>query len=138
MPKIAGVNALGVLLAALGIYVIGILWFGILFQELWITSNGYTLEKLEANFSPVLVYGGGVLIPLILAFAIGWLLKVTGTKGLQASLLFGLKLGLFIVGPLMAYGYVYNETPSLTAFLLDFSHSLVGFIVGAGILSYFE
>ena len=86
MPRLAGVNLVGVLLAAIAIYFVGFLWFGVLFHDMWQAANGYTLEQLEASFDPAIVFGGGFLIPLILAFGIGWLLKKTGTTGLGSSI----------------------------------------------------
>ena len=138
MPRIAGVNVLGGFLAALAIYFVGFIWFGLLFQDLWMSSNGFTAEQLEASFNPALVYGGGLLIPIILAFALGWLLKATGTSGLVPSILFGLKIGLFIAAPLLAYDFIYNVVNSTSDLLLDVSHSLAGLMLGAAVLSFFE
>jgi len=138
MPRIAGVNLLGGLLAAIAIYFVGALWFGLVFDQMWMDANGYTLEQIEANFSAPIFFGVGFLIPLILAFAIGWLLKATNTKGLVPSIIFGAKLGLFIAAPILTYGFVYNIIHSVTDLLLDTSHSLAGFMIGAGVLSFFE
>ena len=101
-------------------------------------ANGYTLEEIEAGFDVLIFAGGGVIIPLILAFAIGWLLKATGTKGLAASVMFGFKLGVFVAAPILAYGFVYNVIHSPIDLALDISHSLVGFMLGAAVLSFFD
>ena len=138
MPKIAGVNLLGGVLATFAIYFVGFVWFGLLFHDLWQTANGYTEEQLVASFDPVILFGGGFVIPLILAFALGWLLKATGTKGLVPSVLFGAKLGLFVAAPILAYGFVYNINHSITDLVLDVSHSFVGLMVGAAVLSFFD
>lgn len=81
MPRLARVNLLGVFLAALAIYFTGFIWFSVLFDQLWMDSHGYTLEQIEANFSVPLFAGGGLAIPLILAFALGWLMKLGNIKG---------------------------------------------------------
>ena len=138
MPRIAGVNVLGGILATIAIYFVGFVWFGLLFQETWQVANGYTEEQLVANFNPAITFGGGFVIPLVLAFAIGWLLKATNTKGLIPSVVFGAKLGLFVAGPVLAYGFVYNVIHSPVDLALDVSHSLVGFMLGAAVLSFFD
>lgn len=138
MPRVAGVNILGGVLAAVAIYFVGFIWFGALFQELWVTANGYTDEQLAENFNPGIVFGGGALIPLVLAFAIGWLLKATHTSGLVPSIVFGAKLALVVAAPILAYGFVYNVYHSTTDLMLDIGHSLVGFMLGAAVLSFFE
>ncbi|MEM7663436.1 MAG: DUF1761 domain-containing protein [Pseudomonadota bacterium] len=138
MPRIAGVSLLGGLLAAVAIYAVGALWFGALFQELWVTANGYTDEQLTENFNAGIVFGGGAIIPIILAFAIGWLLKATNTSALVPSVVFAAKLALFIAAPILAYSFVYNVYHSTTDLMLDIGHSLVGFMLGAAVLSFFE
>ena len=138
MPRIAKVNLLGVFLAGLAIFFIGFLWFGLLFDQLWMDSNGYTVEQIEENFSAPIFAVGGIAIPLIVAFAIGWLMKLANIKGLGPSILFGAKLGILLATPLFAYDFVYSPNHSVTALLLDASHSLVGFIVGAAVLSFFD
>jgi len=138
MPRIAGVNLLGWILAAIAIYFVGFIWFAVLFDQVWMDANGYTLEQMEASFDPVILFGGGFVIPLILAFAVGWLLKATGTKGLVPSVIFGAKLGLLVAAPILAYSFVYNVIHSPVDLALDTSHSLVGFIVGAAVLSFFD
>ena len=40
MPKITGVNVLGVLLAAVAMFFIGFIWYGLLFTEPWMAANG--------------------------------------------------------------------------------------------------
>ncbi|MEO9969292.1 MAG: DUF1761 domain-containing protein [Hyphomonadaceae bacterium] len=138
MPRLGGVNLVGVLLAAIAIYFVGFLWFGVLFHDIWQAANGYSLEQLEASFDPLIVFGGGFLIPLILAFGIGWLLKKTGTTGLGPSIAFGAMLAILFAAPVLGYSFVYNIIHSPTDLLLDISHSFVGFVVGAAVLSFFD
>ncbi len=138
MPRIAGVNLVGVLLAAIAIYFVGFLWFGLLFHDQWQAANGYTLEQLEASFDPVIVFGGGFLIPLILAFGLGWLFQKTGTKGLGPCVRFGALLSILIAAPILGYSFVYNIIHSPMDLLLDVSHSVAGFIVGSAVLSFFD
>ena len=138
MPRVAGVHLLGGLLAGIIIFFTGFIWFGLLFDELWMTSNGYTVEQIEASFSVPIFAGGGLGVPMILAFAIGWLMQKAQIKGLAAALLFGAKLGLFVAGPLLTYSFIYDPVHSVADLLLDISHSLVGFILAAGILSFFD
>ena len=138
MPRLAGVNLLGGLLAAIAIYFVGALWFGLVFDQIWMDANGYTLEQIEASFSPSIFFGVGFLIPLILAFSLGWLLKLTGTKGLMPCVLFGVKTALFVAAPILAYSFVYDPVHSVADLLLDIGHSLAGFMIGAAVLSFFD
>lgn len=138
MPRIANVSLLGVFLAGVAIFFVGFLWFSLLFGQLWMDSNGYTPAQIEENFSLPIFAVGGIAIPLIVAFAIGWLMKLADIKGLGPSIFFGAKLGILLAAPLFAYDFVYSPNHSVTALLLDVSHSLAGFMVGAAVLSFFD
>ena len=47
MPKIAGVNVLGVLLAAVAMFFIGFIWYGLLFTEPWMAANGLFFYRCD-------------------------------------------------------------------------------------------
>lgn len=138
MPRIAGVSLVGGILATLVIYAVGALWFGLLFDQMWMDANGYTVEQIEESFSVPIFAGGGFIIPLILAFALGWLIKKTGASGLVSCMIFGAKMALFVAAPILAYGFVYDPVHSVVDLVLDVGHSFTGFIVGAAVLSFFE
>jgi len=138
MPRIAGVNLLGSLLAGVAIYAVGGVWFGVAFDQMWMDANGYTLEQIEDNFSAPIFFGGGILISLMLAFGLGWLLKKTGTQGLGPSVLFGIKMALVFAAPILAYGFVYDPVHSVTDLALDIGHSFAGFVLGTAVLSFFD
>lgn len=42
MPKIFGINALGVLLAAVAMYFMGFIVYGLLATDIWMGARGYT------------------------------------------------------------------------------------------------
>ena len=50
MPKIAGVNVRGVLLAAVAMFFIGFIWYGLVFTEPWMAAKVlfYTDETKSA------------------------------------------------------------------------------------------
>lgn len=138
MPRLAGVNLLGVLLAGVAIYFVGFMWFAVLFDQYWMEVNGYTLEEIETNFSVPIFAVGGIVIPLVLAFALGWLMRVAGIKGLVPAMLFGAKVALLVAAPAFAYDFVYSPNHSVAALVLDITHTLTGLVLGAAVLSFFE
>ena len=40
MPRLAGVHLLGLILAAVAIFFVGFIWYGLLFTEPWMNANG--------------------------------------------------------------------------------------------------
>lgn len=153
MPRLANVNLLGVLLAAIAIYFVGFIWYGLLFAEpymnaigvyfgegmesvTWMTPEGArTEEQMPMEMTWMLA---GMLIPIVLAFGLGWHMKQKAISSLQSAVSFGLWLSLLIGVPLMAYALVYTPWHSVVGFLVDASHTVVTFVVGCAILSFFD
>lgn len=136
MPRLGGVNLLGVLLAALAIWAVGFVWYGLFFNQAWMAGNHYDVSDYDGQ-SPAWM-AAGALIPLILAFGIGWLMKRADIAGPGPAILFALIVGVLIGLPLMAYGLVYSPWHSLSVFAIDGGHTLVCFAIAGLILSFFD
>ena len=136
MPRIAGVNLVGILLAALVMWVLGFVFYGVLFSDAWMAGNGYTEAMFEGQSQ--LWMPAGFRIPLILAYGLGWHMKQKNIKTLKTAVLFGLWLALLIGVPLMMYNYVYSPSHSWQVLLIDSAHTVVTFVAGAAVLSFFD
>lgn len=155
MPKIAGVNLLGVVLAAVAMFFIGFLWYGVLFQEPWMNANGLffadeTKQSMQwltadgiqsvasdAGPNPMVMLWGFVL-SLVLSFGLGWHMKQKSISKAGTAALFGLWIGLLIGVPLMAYDTVYTPFGSLMGLFVDGSHTVVTFVAASLVLSFFD
>ena len=155
MPKIAGVSLIGVLLAAVAMFFVGFLWYGVLFQEPWMNANGlfFTDEAKtsmqwltadgiqsvagDAGPNPMVMLWGFVL-SLVLAFGLGWHMKQKSISKLDTAALFGLWMGLLIGVPLMMYGYVYSPAHSWELLLINSGHVVVTFVAACAVLSFFD
>lgn len=155
MPKIAGVSLIGVLLAAVAMFFVGFLWYGVLFQEPWMNANGlfFTDEAKtsmqwltadgiqsvagDAGPNPMVMLWGFVL-SLVLAFGLGWHMKQKNISKAGTAALFGLWIGLLIGVPLMAYDTVYTPFGSLMGLFVDGSHTIVTFVAASVVLSFFD
>ena len=73
MPKIAGVNSLGLVLGALAMWVLGFIWYGLLLSDAWMSASGYTAEMFEGQSA--LWMPAGFVISLLLTFGLGWHMK---------------------------------------------------------------
>ncbi len=135
MPKIAGINVLGVLLAAIAMYFIGFIWYGMLFSEAWMAAHGWTEADFEGQSGTWMA--AGFLIPLILSYGLAWHMKQKNISTPKTAGLFGLWLSLLIGVPLMMYAYVYSPMHSWELLLIDSSHTVVTFVIGCLILSFF-
>ena len=136
MPKLAVIDTLGVLLAALAMYIVGFVWYGLLFDTVWMEANGWAASDFEGQSG--LWMPAGFLIPLILAFGVGWLMRQRGVNGVAAAAQFGLWLALLVGVPMMMYAYVYSPGHSWILLLIDGSHTVVTYMLGCIILSLFD
>jgi Protein of unknown function (DUF1761) len=133
MPKLAGVNVAAVLAAAVAMFLVGFLFYGLLFDQVFMQARGYTEEEMQADASPMWMVGG-FLIELTLAFGIGWMLLKSGAKTLAGAAGFGLALAAMIGFPLLAYNYTYSLEHSVPGLLVDWAHIAVSFATGAVII----
>ncbi|MCR9271211.1 MAG: DUF1761 domain-containing protein [Hyphomonadaceae bacterium] len=155
MPKIAGVNPLGVLFGALAMFFIGFIWYGLLFSEPWMNANGlyFTdeakttmqwltadgLQTLQADAGPnPMIMLAGFGLSLILTFGLGWHMKQKNISTLGTAVLFGLWISLLIGVPLMAYDMIYTPFGSVMGLFVDGSHTVVTFIAACAVLSFFD
>ena len=153
MPGLAKVNLLGVLLAAVAIYFTGFLWYGLLFSEAYMNGIGVFFNETgdtvrwlgEGGIQTRTGMGSegawmaaGFLIPLVLAFGLGFTMKKLEIATPAAAVGFGLWIALLIGVPLMAYGLVYSPWHSWTGFFVDASHTVVSFVPGCLVLSLFR
>ena len=136
MPRLSGVNLVGVLLAAIAMWIVGAVWYGLVFSEAWLAASGWT-EAMFEDQSPIWMVAGFVL-SLVLAFGLGWHMKQKSITKLNTAALFGLWLALLVGVPLMAYGYVYSPGHSLELFMINASHTVVTFVAACAVLSFFD
>lgn len=136
MPRVMGVNMLGVLLAALAMWMIGFVWYGVAFSDAWMASRGYVDADFEGSHPAWMA--GGFVLELVAALGIGWLMKRLGVSTLGAAVGFGLTLALLIALPMISYEVVYSAEHSLNGWLIDASHVIATFVAGAAVLSFFD
>ena len=135
MPKILGANLLGVLLAAIAMYFVGFLWYGVFFTDIWMASRGIT--EIVAEPDPIWM-GLGFLIELVAALGLGWLISRLNISTVGGAIGLAVPLALLIGGPLMSYEFVYNTYHHVGGLLVDISHILATFTLGAVVLSFFD
>lgn len=136
MPKIFSVNVLGILAATVAMFFVGFVFYGFLFSQVWQDARAITAADLEGS-SPAWMIGGFVL-ELVAAIGLAWVLKMRGASGMMQSVTTGITLGLLIGVPMASYEFIYSLVHSVPGFLVDASHRVVIFGVGAAVLSLFR
>lgn len=130
MPKILGVNLVGVLVGSVAFFLVGWLWYGIIFADAWMSAMGYT-EADFAGQNQMVSMVGGFVITVLQVIGIGLVLKWKGAASLGEAVATALLLWFFIALPFASYGYFYSIAHSTTLLMIDASHLLVGWVVSA-------
>ena len=126
------IDIVAALVAALGSFVVGGLWYGSLFQKPWMRHSGVTPERGEAQ-NKALVFGLAYLLNYIAAAGLSMLMG--DHSGWGVGLHTGLLTGVFFVAPALGVIYLF-EARSFVHWLLNAGYQVVTFglmgtIVGA-------
>ncbi len=125
------VNYLGVLLAAISAFVLGGIWYSLLFGRRWMALSGQSEEKLKSG-SPAMVFGLAFLAALVSAFVFAMLTRHVTDIGDGAS--FGFAIGLGIAAASLGLSYVFERRP-LGLWLVNGGYLVVQFTLYGVILA---
>ena len=133
MPKL---NLAGIVVASLAFYLIGFLWYGVIFTDAWMAGEGVTPSEAEEQ-NPVYMVGG-LLITVLQVIGLSTVLKWKGANGIGDAVKAAALLWALFAFPYTMYAYLYLPRHDSTLLMIDASHLLVGWIVAAAVLSRFK
>lgn len=127
-----GMNWAAALVAAIGIYAVGFIIYGVLIDpDMWMAAEGLTAAKLEATGAARMPFS--VLMPLATAVGMAVLFKWGNVEGLADGVKWAAVIALASALPALWYDWVYGVGPAWLTFL-DSSHLLLGHVVAGAIL----
>jgi hypothetical protein len=124
------INYIAVLIAATSSFVIGGLWYSLLFAKKWQKLSGVTNEQLKRG--TIKIFIGAFALSLIMALNLA---AFIGDGGLAFGTFAGLAVGLGWVATAFGINYLFERKP-LQLFFINASYSVVAFtlmglIIGA-------
>jgi hypothetical protein len=126
--RVNGLNVFAIAAAAVAIYAIGFVIYGLVFQEQWMAWAGYDQASFAGQewrmaISPVM--------PILIAIGVALVMKWRNASGLAAGAATGFWLGLFFLVGSRLYGFAYGVEPA-ELLALDSAHLLLnGLVAGA-------
>lgn len=131
MPRLFGHNIIFVIAAAVVIYLIGFVWYGVLFSGAMEEAGVAATQT-----SPLRMWGIGMAIPLLYAIGLALIAGRTSSFGLTAYVKLALICAVCftIATELADFAYDARYTAKLT--LVDISHQLLIFAAAGAILSF--
>ncbi|HEX6928948.1 MAG TPA: DUF1761 domain-containing protein [Gammaproteobacteria bacterium] len=124
------INIWAVLAAAVSAFVLGGLWYSVLFGRIWMRETGMTEEKAQQGH-PARVFGGAFILSLLAAYAFAMFLGATPWK---EATFYGFAAGLFWVAGSFGINYLFAQR-SFKLWLIDGGYhtlqfTLYGLIIG--------
>lgn len=127
--RLYGLNAFGVVVASAAFFLVGFLWYGVVFADAWMAAEGVSAAEAEAQ-SPAWM-AGGVVITVLQVVGIGLVLKWRRAHSVGAAMATAFALWLLFALPFTHYEFLYSPAHDPTTLLLDAGHLLVGWLVAA-------
>jgi len=127
-------NYTAVIVAAVVYWLLGAVWYGVLFSKQWMTLENVSAEK-ASSMSPVLPYIVTFILNLLIAYSLAqisiW--RNANTIGRGASV--GVLLWIGLVGPITFTTHMYEMRPkelyAINEFYPLFGMVVMGAIIGA-------
>jgi hypothetical protein len=133
---VAHLNYLHVLVVAIAGFLIGWIWYGVLFGRAWMAEMKITRESIEAQKAQggmATFMLGGFALTLIGTFGLAALVAAHGAPNWKHGAAYGLFIGVFVAATRIANGGVW-EKKSLKLQLINTTHEAVLFAVQGAIL----
>lgn len=151
--RVAGVNLVAVLAAAVVMYFVGFIFYGLLFQEVWsqqtLENHGLAapgeaasltgealmaqLQRIPGAMEMGPAMGLGFLISLITALGLAMLLRLTKPQSIMSALRVAMIAWIGFAATTLAYNVVYSSE-SRIIFGIDLLHLLLGYLGGAAVI----
>ena len=152
MPRVAGLNVVAVLVAAVAFYAVGMVFYGFVFMEMWgqemLVNHGADpaaahalngtalfdeLNKIPGAMDMGLAYGLGFVVSLVTTIGIASVLRIAKPASIVAALGVAFLLWVCFAATGLSYNVLYS-TESKTIFMIDMGHLLVAFLLSATVL----
>lgn len=129
------INYLAVVLAAAAFFVVGAIWYTVLFGKAWAKLVGLTDEQIKgANMA--LIYGLAFLCELVVAWILGHTIARTAPSP-RGIMMIAVGFGLAVMTPAIGINYLFQRKP-LKLFLIDAGHFVAGTAAMGGVFVAFS
>ena len=128
------INLLAVVLATAAFWLIGALWYGVLFGKLWQRETGITERPAGSRIA--LVMGLTLAFEMLAVLTLAHLVARTGPAP-HVVLMMAAGFALTVMTPAIGINYL-HQNKSLTLFLIDAGHFLAGMLAAGAVLIAFS
>jgi surface polysaccharide O-acyltransferase-like enzyme len=125
-------NYAAVFISALAYWLLGAVWFGVLFSKPWMALENITMQQAK-SMNPVLPYVVSFVLNLLIAYALAQICiwRNANTAGRGASV--GVLLWIGFIGPITYTTYMYEMRPK-ELFAINQFYPLAGLVLMGAII----
>lgn len=108
---LSSINWLAVVVATLASFMLGALWYSLLFKKTWIREVGMSEETMKQGANMAKIFGTCLVLTAVMAFGMAAMIYGHG-KGLmdwKHGMLFGLFVGVCFVAASTGINYLYQR-----------------------------
>lgn len=125
-------NYLAVFVAAVAYWLLGALWYGVLFNKPWMALEHMTIEQAQ-SVSPVIPYIVSFLLELLIAYSLAQLCLWRNANTLSRGAAVGVLVWIGFVGPIALMNYMFEMRPK-TLFAINEFYPLAGLLLMGAII----
>jgi hypothetical protein len=125
-------NYAAVVVAAIAYWMLGAVWYGVLFSKPWMELEHMSMEQAK-SMNPVLPYVITLLLNLVIAYVVAQICVWRNANTVGRGAAVGVLLWVGIVGPITFTTYMYEMRPHLLFAINEF-YPLAGLVLMGAIL----
>lgn len=126
------INHLAVLVSAIAFFVLGWIWYDLLFGRLWMSLTGHVATTPASSM--MLMFVGSFVLGWAISYVIAIALADTSNPNpARHGMEFGVFMGLGIFGMMLGIMYIYEGRP-LALWLINTGYVVVGMAIMGGII----
>lgn len=129
------INFWAVVLGALAFFLVGAIWYGVLFGKAWQKAAGITDDQLEGS-NMALIFGLTYLAELVISLTLWHAITRSGASD-RAVMMMAVGFGATIMVPAVGINYLYLRK-KMAHFLIDAGHLIVGMAAMGGVFLLFR
>lgn len=118
------IDWLAVVLGTVAFFVVGAVWYSLLFGKVWQREVGLSNEQLKSGVNMPLIFGLCFLLEFVVVLTLGHLFAFLQPAD-HVKMMIATGFGLAIMTPAVGINYLYQRK-SLKLFLIDAGHFVVG------------
>jgi hypothetical protein len=119
------VNWLAIAVSAIVFFLIGWLWYGVVFGNAWLAAVGKTQQQMIASGTTAYPFVVSLVMAFFLAYGVARMLNWRGSVSVWQGGFIGVSMGLLIFGTMTWMDYAY-EMRGVTLGLINVGYVVVG------------